>query len=307
MSTRYILYRLVQSAVLLWLATVVVFLLLHLTPTDPAEIMLAGQGSRADVERLRASLGLDKPLYEQYLLYMQKLARGDLGTSIRQRQAVLTLILDRLPATLQLALVAFAIASIGGILLGVLSAIRHDSVLDVFVRVTALTAQSMPIYWLGIMLIVLFAVKLRLLPTSGRGGVRHMILPAVTLASYLIGIIIRLTRSGMLEVLQQDYVVTARSKGLTERRVIFRHALKNAMIPVATILALQLGALLGGAVITETVFAWPGIGSLAATALTQRDYPVVQGIVLLTATMFIFVNLLADILYRLLDPRIQSS
>ncbi|MBI4279672.1 MAG: ABC transporter permease [Armatimonadetes bacterium] len=297
-------YRATQSILLLLLATVVVFLILRLAPGDPALLLLGDQTSPEGLAQLRKVMGLDRPLPEQYLNYLSRLLRGDFGTSIRAQRPVLTYVGYRLPASLQLLAATLAFAILLGLPIGIIAAVRHRSLVDYSVMTVSLLGQSVPAFWLGLMLIVVFSVHLRLLPPSGRGGLAHLIMPSFTLGFYLLGLVSRLTRSEMLEVLSADYVRTARAKGLAERIVVAKHALRNALLPVVTVLGLQAGALLGGAVVTETVFSWPGIGSLAVQAVYQRDYPVVQGIVLLSATMFVLVNFLVDVMYLYLDPRI---
>lgn len=249
-------------------------------------------------------MGLDKPLYEQYWVFIKNGIRGDFGDSIRAQRPALPFVLERFPATVELSAVALFFAILLGIPLGIFSAVKKYSFYDSFLMSFALLSQSMPGFWLGLMLIVFVAVRLKLLPASGKGTIAHLILPGITLAFYLIGLIIRLSRSSMLEVMNQDYIRTAYAKGVPDRLVIYKHALKNALIPIVTVIGLQIGTLLGGAVITETVFAWPGIGSVAVQAIYQRDYPVIQVVVLLSAFIFVGINLLVDIVYSLIDPRI---
>jgi ABC-type dipeptide/oligopeptide/nickel transport system permease component len=274
-------------------------------PGDPAEVLLGEQATPERVVEVRRALGLDRPLAEQYWRFVSRAVRGDFGESVRAMRPVLPYVLERLPATLELSLGALVLSAGLGVPLGVLAAARRHSVWDALSMQLALLAQSTPNFWAGLMLIALFSVKLQLLPVSGRGSLRHLVLPSITLAIFFSGLVVRLTRSGMLEVLAQDYVRTAWAKGMPERLVIFRHALKNALIPIVTVLGLQVGTLLGGAVVTETVFAWPGMGQLAVQAIYQRDYPVVQAIVLLLGTAFVFINWAVDVSYCLLDPRIQ--
>jgi peptide/nickel transport system permease protein len=303
----YLVWRSLHSLLLLWLVTVVVFGLLHLTPGDPASLMLGEQATPEQIRDLRRSLGLDEPLLTQYTRFLGHAVRGDFGMSIRAQRPALEVVLERLPATLLLAAGAFTFALALGLPIGVLSAAKRLSLWDHGSMALALMGQSMPVFWLGLMLIIVFSVHLRWLPVSGAGGPLHLVLPAITLGTFLIGLIIRLTRSSMLEVLGQDYVRTARAKGLGERAVIIRHALRNALIPVVTLLGLQLGILLGGAVITETVFAWPGVGMVTVTAIHQRDYPVVQCAVLVSAVLVVSINWAVDVLYHVLDPRIRGA
>ena len=305
MTLDYLIHRSLQSLLLILLVTVVVFLLLHITPGDPATIILGEQATPEQIADLRRSMGLDRPMLEQYLQFLSNAVQGNFGQSIRAQRAALAVVIERLPATLQLTAGAFAFAVLVGMPIGILSAVKRFSLWDHGSMLIALLAQSMPVFWLGLMLIVVFAVQLRWLPASGMGQPQHLILPAVTLGTFLIGLIIRLTRSSMLEVLSQEYVRTARAKGVRERTVLVRHALKNALIPVVTLLGLQLGLLLGGAVITETVFAWPGMGMATVTAIHQRDYPVVQTAVLVSAVLVVGINWAVDVVYHYLDPRIR--
>ena len=285
--------------------TIVAFLLLHLTPGDPVETMLGENATPAQAADVRARLGLDRPLAEQYVRYVGRLLRGDLGDSILAQRPVLDYVVERMPATAKLAFAAFALALLAGIPLGVLAAVRRESSLDYTARGLALLAQSIPGMWLGLMLMTVFAVRLRVLPSIGADTLVHLILPAVTLASFIVGLVVRLTRSSVLDVLFEDYVRTARAKGLSERAVLARHVVRNALVPVVTVLGLQLGALLGGAVVTEAVFAWPGLGSLVLQAINQRDYPVVQAVVLLSALTFLVINFVVDLVNVWLNPRLR--
>jgi peptide/nickel transport system permease protein len=306
-SGRYLAARSFHSLGLLVGVSLVVFLLLHVVPGDPAQVLLGDQATPQRVAEVRRALGLDRPLPEQYWRFVSRAVQGDFGQSIRAMRPVLPYVLERLPATLELAAGALLISTGLGIPLGVLAAARRRSIWDRLSISLALLAQSAPNFWVGLILIAVFSVKLGVLPVSGRGGLGHLVLPSVTLAIFFVGLVVRLTRSGMLEVLAQDYVRTAGAKGLPERLVIFRHALKNAMIPIVTVLGLQIGTLLGGAVVTETVFAWPGMGQLAVQAIYQRDYPVVQCIVLLLGGGFVLINWAVDVSYSVLDPRIQYA
>ena len=307
MTFRYLVERSLHSLALLVGVSLVVFLLLHIVPGDPAQVLLGDQATPQRVVEVRRALGLDRPLPEQYWRFVSRAVQGDFGQSIRAMRPVLPYVVERLPATLELAAGALLISTGLGIPLGVLAAARRHSIWDRLSMSLALAAQSAPNFWVGLILIALFSVKLGVLPVSGRGGLGHLVLPSVTLAIFFVGLVVRLTRSGMLEVLAQDYVRTAGAKGLPERLVIFRHALKNAMIPIVTVLGLQIGTLLGGAVVTETVFAWPGMGQLAVQAIYQRDYPVVQCIVLLLGGGFVLINWAVDVSYSFLDPRIQYA
>lgn len=285
--------------------TVVVFSIMHLAPGDPVQLMLGPEAPAEAAEALRKKLGLDDPLHVQYLRWLSRVIRGDFGESIRGHQPVLEAIWIRLPATLELTLAAMMISLLIAIPAGIISAIKQYSLLDHSCMVGALFGVSMPVFWQGLMLMLIFSFYLGWTPISGRGSISHLILPAITLGTFQAALVARLTRSSMLEVIRQDYIKTARSKGLRERIVIIKHALKNALIPVVTIVALQLPVLFGGAVITETVFAWPGMGRFMVQSIFNRDFPVVQGIVLIMTILVILANLLADILYTYLDPRIR--
>ncbi len=313
--SRFLVRRLLLLVPVLMGVSVIVFLVLHLAPGDPAEIMLGSQATQADRMRLRAELGLDDPLHVQYARWLGHVAQGDLGRSLWMRRPVLGEVLVRLQATLILTGTALVLSSIGGVALGILSATRPNSLLDRASAVASLFGASMPVFWLGIVLMVIFSLTLGWLPASGMyapygGGdlgdlLRHLVLPALTLAAASVTIVARLTRSAMLEVLGQDYIRTARAKGLVERRVVVRHALKNALVPIVTVIGVQAGYLLGGAVLTETVFAWPGVGTLMVQGILARDIPLVQGCVLVVALTFVLVNLSVDLLYVWLDPRIR--
>lgn len=300
----YIVHRFGQALVVCFGISLITFLLLHVVG-NPVLLLLPQEASDADVALLKEKLGLDRPLWAQYLSFLKAAARGDFGRSLFTQESALALILERMPATLELTLAGMLVGIAIAIPLGVVSAIRRGSLVDRLCTVGAVAGQAMPIFWLGIMLIILFAVKLRVLPASGRGTIWHLVLPAVTLGAYLAPLTMRLTRSGMLDVLTQDYIRTARAKGVVERVVLFKHALRNAAIPIVTILGVQFGRLLGGAVVTETVFAWPGVASLAVKAIRTYDYPVVQGAVVLLALLIVAANLLADVAITYLDPRIR--
>lgn len=301
----YILRRLLLTILVIVGVSTLVFLFIHLIPGDPIQVMLGESAKPTDVEALRRSLGLDRPLSEQYLTFFKGLITGNLGTSIHTGQPILATILSRLPATLELTLSSMCVALLISIPLGVISASKQYSLLDNGSMFFALLGISMPNFWLGPLLILLFSVNLGWLPVSGRGGLLHLILPAITLGTALAAKLTRMTRSSVLEILHEDYITTARSKGLREGFVIFKHALRNALIPVITVIGIQFGALLSGALITETIFAWPGIGRLTITAIQKRDYPLVQGCVLLIAFGYVFANLITDLAYAWADPRIR--
>lgn len=301
----YILRRLALAVPTLVGVTVVVFALIRLVPGDPARLVLGLQASEEEVQRLRVQLGLDQPLPVQYVRFLGRMLQGDLGRSVVTGEPVAREIAARLPATVQLAVASTLVATAAGVAAGVVSATRQYSWLDYLVMTVALAGISLPVFWLGLMLMLLFSVHLRWLPAGGYGTPAHLVLPTVTLAAFSVAIIARMTRSSLLEVLHQDYVRTAWAKGLGSRAVVLRHALKNALIPVVTVIGLQFGGLLGGAILTETVFAWPGMGRLLVGAIVARDYPVVQGAVLVFAALFTLVNLAVDVLYAYVDPRIH--
>jgi peptide/nickel transport system permease protein len=300
----YLLRRLGRMALVVWLVTVAVFTLLRFSG-DPTAVMLPFDATAAQQEALRREMGLDRPLVAQYVRYLGRIARGDLGSSLRYRQPVLTLVLERLPATIMLTLAGVGLALVLGTTTGVVQAYFRNSWVDRLATVVTILIFSMPVFWLGMLLIMLFAVQLGWLPSSGMGGVRYVILPALTLAAFLLAYVSMLVKERMVAVLGEDYIRTARAKGLTTRRILFKHGLRNAAIPVASLVALQTGTLLGGAVITESVFQWPGIGLLALQAISFRDFPVVQGAALFLAIAVVTMNLVADLSYAALDPRIR--
>jgi peptide/nickel transport system permease protein len=303
---RFVVRRLAQAVLVVFGVSLVVFCVVRLSG-DPTYLMLSPNATEEDRRRFARELGLDRPLYVQYLVFVRRAAAGDFGRSLRYNQSALALVLERLPATLELALAALAVSLVVAIPAGVVSALRRGTPVDNLTMLGALFGQSMPVFWLGIMLILLFSVRLPVFPTSGRGSLAHLVLPAITLGLYSTARVTRLVRAGMLEVIGQEYIRTAWAKGLADRVVIYKHALRNTLIPVVTIVGLELGTLLGGAVITETVFAWPGIGRLAVTAIFQRDYPVVQAAVCVTALVFVASNLVVDLVYGWLDPRIRFT
>jgi peptide/nickel transport system permease protein len=303
--TRILTQRLIDSMVVLWLTSVVIFLLLRVLPGDPAQLLLGDIATPQAVAVKRHELGLDRPLPQQYLLFIESALRGDLGESIRAHVPSLPYVLSRFPATMILAATSVALAVVIGVPIGVLSATHRRSLGSAAATGLAILAQSTPNYWLGLVLITVFAVNLHWLPTSGYGRLWNLILPSVTLAFFLLGLIVRITRTEVLDVLGQDYVRTARAKGLPAAVVVWRHAVRNALIAVLTVIGLQVGSLLGGAVITETVFAWPGLGYLTVQAVYTRDYPIVQTAVLLSALIFVVINAAIDILYVALDPRVR--
>jgi len=285
-------------------AVTVVFLLIHVVPGDPVEAMLGETASSTDKEALRQELGLDQPLWSQYLRFLAGLAVGDLGRSLHEQATVTELVLTRLPATLELALSAMGVALFLAFPLGIMGAARRDSWIDRLALLFSLLGLAMPNFWLGPLLMIVFSIELGWLPVSGRGGLSHLLLPSLTLGMAMAAILTRMIRSGLLETIHEDYIRTARAKGLSERRVWLKHALRNSLLSVVTIMGLQIGSLLAGSIITESIFSWPGIGRLTLQAIQTRDYPLVQGCILVIATSYLGVNLAADILYRLVDPRI---
>lgn len=332
---KYIIKRILMLIPVMIGVSIIVFLIMRVFSPDPAPIVLGQHATQAAVEAWRQANGLNDPIFLQYFHFITGALTGDLGTSYYTKMPVLKEIFSRFPATIELALVAVMLASLFGILIGVVSAVKKNSIFDNAGMLIALIGVSMPIFWLGILLIIFFSGTLHWLPSSGRidpllqpgsitgfylidsliagnmdafiDALRYLVLPACALAMYSMAIIARMTRSSMLETLQQDYIRTARAKGISEGRVIFKHALRNGLIPIVTVIGLQLGSLLGGAVLTETVFSWPGIGAYTVTCILKSDFPVVQGVVLLIAAVFVLVNLLVDVIYAFLDPRIKYS
>jgi len=304
---RYIVRRLLQGLVTLFLVSIIVFILGRLTG-DPVALLLSEFSTFEDQERLTRQLGLDKPLPEQYAIFLWNAVRGDLGRSIRgDRAPALNLILERLPATVQLASISVLLSFLIGLLLGVLAATKRGSLVDTLSRVLALLGQATPVFWLGIVAMYVFSVELKLLPTSGYGTPKQFVLPVFALSAFTVAAFLRLTRSGMLEALESEYVKLARIKGLSETTVVWKHALRNSLIPVITYLGTVFGRMVTGTVVVETVFAWPGVGRLAFDAVMLRDFPVLQAVVLFMATAFIGVNLAVDVLYAYIDPRIRYS
>jgi len=283
------------------------FLLVHAVPGDPVEVMLGESASSADRMQLRADLGLDQPIYVQFGVYLNKLAHGDLGVSIHSKKPIVDLLAERLPATAKLALLALSFAILIGLPLGIVAALKVSQWPDKLANLLSLSISAMPHFWMGPMLMMIFALWLDLLPVSGMESGTAVILPALTLGFGLAAILTRMTRASMLEVLHEDFIRTARAKGLTERAVILRHALRAALLPIVTVLGLQMGSLLAGTVITETVFSWDGIGRLLVESIEKRDYPVTQACVLVVALIYVMVNLATDIIYTKLDPRVRFA
>ena len=304
---RYIRRRLLLAVLTFWAVSTIVWGLLYLTG-DPVAILLAGTpAGQTDVEQLRHALGFDQPLPIQYLHFLNAAVHGDLGNSLRSGEPALLLVSRRVGFTVQLALLALTLALVISIPVGIVSAMFRGSLTDRTLMLLSMVGQSMPIFWVGLLMIAVFAVELRWFPAGGAGGIRYLILPAATLALYPMARIARLVRSSLVDVLNQDYILAARARGLRETLVVGKHALKNAALPVVTIVGLQFGYMLGGAVITETIFGWPGIGLFTVTAIHERDFPVVQAAVVLASGMFIALNFLVDLLYGWLDPRIRFS
>jgi len=300
-------YALTQSALVILMLvgiSLVTFLLTFLSG-DPVALMLPAEATVEERAAFRQQLGLDQPLHVQYARFLRGALRGDFGQSLRHNEPALPLVLSKLPATLELATAALILGTLGGIPLGVAAAIWRGSASERFAMGAALAGQSIPNFWLGIMLIYLFAATLMWLPSVGRGGIQNLILPSFTLAVNHMAVVCRLTRSTMLDVLAEDYVRTARAKGASEMAVVMRHALSNGLIPIVTVVGLRMGFLIGGAVVVETVFVWPGVGLLAVQAIYNRDFPVVQAAVFIMASAFVLINMLMDILYAWLDPRIR--
>jgi len=303
----FLLRRFVSLLTVVFGVLLLTFMLIHLVPGDPVEVMLGESANMADREALRADLGLDKPLIQQFGSYLAKLAQGDFGYSIHTKAPIADLIASRYPATVKLALLSLLIGLLVGVPLGVYAALKASHWQDFVVTIVSVRLSAMPAFWLGPILMLVFAVWLGWLPVSGMESRSSIILPAITLGFGLSAILTRMTRTSLLEVLNDDYIRTARAKGLNERTVILRHALRAALLPIITIVGLQMGSLLAGTVITETIFSWDGIGRLLVESIEKRDYPVTQACVLVVALSYVIVNLLTDLLYRLADPRVRNS
>lgn len=303
----FLIKRLTSFLTVIFGVLLLTFLLIHLVPGDPVEVMLGESASSADRDALRTELGLNQPLLQQFCTYLNKLAHADFGHSIHTKASIAELIKTRYPATLKLALLALMIGLVVGIPLGIYSALKAGHWQDILVTVVSVRLSAMPAFWLGPVLMLIFAVWLGWLPVSGMESGASIVLPAVTLGFGLSAILTRMTRTSLLEVLNDDYIRTARAKGLTERVVILRHAMRAALLPIITIVGLQMGSLLAGAVITETIFSWDGIGRLLVESIEKRDYPVTQACVLVVALSYVVVNLLTDLLYQLADPRVRNG
>ena len=302
---RFIARRLLLTVPVLVGVATLVFSLIHLVPGDPVEAMLGESASRQDVANLRQQLGLDRPLYVQYGAFLRGAVIGDLGRSLRTGQRVTAAIAERMPATVELAMAAMLFAIVVAVPLGIAAAVRSGTAIDHGATTLALIGISLPGFWLGPVLAIVFAVELGWLPVSGRGTPAHLVLPAITLGAPLAAVLARMTRASVLEELHEQYVLAARARGVSRTRAVLRHAFRNSLIPIVTVLGLQVGAVLTGAVITETIFAWPGVGRLLIQSITFRDYPLVQGCILLIAVAYVGMNLLTDVVYGLLDPRIR--
>ena len=302
---RFLARRLLLTLPVLAGVATLVFSLIHLVPGDPVEAMLGESASRQDVANLRHQLGLDRPLYLQYAAFIGGAVTGDLGRSLRTGQSVVGAIAERMPATIELAIAAMLFAGLAAVPLGILAAVRAGTAVDHAATAIALVGISVPSFWVGPILALVFAVELGWLPVSGRGTPAHLVLPAITLGAPLAAVLARMTRASLLGELREVYVLAARGRGISRTRAVLRHAFRNSLVPLVTIVGLQFGAVLTGAVITETIFAWPGVGRLLVQSITFRDYPLVQGCILLIAATYVVVNLVADLLYGFLDPRIR--
>ncbi|QTF09022.1 ABC transporter permease [Brenneria izadpanahii] len=301
---RYVLSRVGQSVLVMFGVSILIFYSLHLTG-DPAAVMMPPGSSQQEIDHFRHSMGFDRPLLWQYGHYLYGVLQGDLGDSLRYSQPVSALIGDRVPATLLLAVSALSWSTVVGLTLGIIGALWQNSLWDLLSRLLAFSGQAIPVFWLGLLMILFFSLDLRWLPSGGYGDLSHLIMPAVSLGAYYMSAIARLVRASLIDVMQQDYIRTARAKGLSAWRIVVRHGLRNALIPVVTVQGMYFASLLGGALVTEIIFAWPGIGRLAVQAIQNRDFPLVQAIVLLAALVFVTVNLIIDLLYVLLNPRIR--
>jgi peptide/nickel transport system permease protein len=303
---RYFTSRLLQIPIVLLIISLMIFVLVYVAG-DPVAMMLPAEATQQEIQTLRAALGFDQPFYIQFWNYVVDLVQGDFGESYKYGVSALGLVLERLPATLELATASMIMAIIIAVPLGIISALRPNGIIDLFATGLSALGKAIPNFWLGIMLILVFAVNLKMMPVSGTGSWKHLILPAITLGTAVSAEITRLVRSNMLEILQQDYIRTARSKGQKKSVIIFRHAFRNSLVPVITITILQMASLVGGSLITEMIFSWPGLGQLIIQAVYDKDLPIIQAAVFVTAVMILLMNLATDVLYRFLDPRIKYS
>ncbi|UCF95959.1 MAG: ABC transporter permease [Spirochaetaceae bacterium] len=304
---QYIIRRLLQVLPIVFLVATTVFFLFKLIPGDPATVFAGEQASPATIARVRERLGLDQPIMVQYWRYLQRLVKGDLGTSYINGMEVIDLVKVRFPNTIRLAFISTILSAFFGVSIGMVSALKRETIVDYLLTVVALLGISIPIFWLGLLLIYIFSVELSILPIAGAATWKNYIMPVCTLSAVSVASILRITRSSILEVMGEDFVRLARAKGLKESRVVFRHVLPNALIPVVTVIGLQFGYMLGGSIITETIFGWPGMGRMLVVAVNQRDVMVVQGVLIVFATSFVLVNLIVDIVYALIDPKISYS
>ncbi len=302
--TAYLIRRAIGALWVVVGVAVTVFVILHLTG-DPAAVMMPLESTPQEIAQFRHNRGFDRPLWLQFGTFAWSALHGDFGDSLRHGEPALGLALERVPASVELALAAISLAVLVAIPAGILAAVRRNSLLDILARVFSLIGQSMPVYWLGIMLILLFGVQLGWFPVSGIGGLKHLVLPAITLGLFSMAKVMRLTRASMLDILQSDFLRTARAKGVLPLRLILHHALRNAWLPIVTVIGVEIGSLISQAIITETIFGWPGIARLAVQAIYDRDYPIVEVVVILAAVSFVAINLLVDVLYAALDPRIR--
>lgn len=303
--TRYLVRRVLVSIPTVFLVVTLVFLAFRVIPGDPAQMYAGEQATRETLEQVRRELGLDKPVHVQYVEYLKNLARGDLGRSYITRRPVIVEISTRFANTVKLSLAAISLAVVTGLTMGIIAAVKQERFWDYLFSILALVGISTPVFWLALILMYIFSLRLHILPTAGNQTWKHYLMPTFCLSVYSIAFITRMTRSALLEVFGEDYVRTARAKGLPERIVLLRHILRNALIPITTVVGLRFGYMLGGAVVTETVFAWPGMGRLLVTAVEQRDIPIVQGVLLVFGTAFVLINLIVDVLYSVIDPRIR--
>lgn len=302
---RYVLKRLAYAIVVIWGAMSLIFFIVRVIPGDPAKMYAGPLADASQVEAARATLGLDRPLLEQYVQFLGKAATLDLGRSYRLRATVSELVVERIPDTALLASVAIVLVLVISFPLGIVAARYRSRRPDRVISLLSLVGQAIPNFWMGIMLILLFSVVLGWLPTGGQGSLRHLIMPSLVLAAPLVGVLVRLIRAGLIDIMEEPFIQTARSKGLSPNRILFAHAIKNVLVPVITVLGLQLGQLLSGTVIVEVVFAWPGLGRLLVDAVTSRDFPVIQAVILFVAVVFVVLNLIVDLLYGVLDPRVR--
>jgi len=304
---QYIIRRLLQVIPIVFLVATTVFFLFKLIPGDPATVFAGEQASPATIARVRERLGLDQPIMVQYWRYLQRLVKGDLGTSFINGMEVIDLVKARFPNTIRLAFISTILSACFGVSIGMVSALKRETIVDYLLTVVALLGISIPIFWLGLLLIYVFSVELSILPIAGAASWKNYIMPVCTLSAVSVASILRITRSSILEVMGEDFVRLARAKGLKESRIVFRHVLPNALIPVVTVIGLQFGYMLGGSIITETIFGWPGMGRMLVVAVNQRDVMVVQGVLIVFATSFVLVNLIVDVVYALIDPKISFS